>query len=156
MKTCSISGSTERAVRPIPDGFTGILRYASISSPNFSAALLKISRHSSRSLISRGKKTTPTPYLPKAGKCTPSLRHSSKKNSCGICIVMPAPSPVLFSQPQAPRCSIFSSTVSASEITWCDLLPLIFATNPIPQASCSKDGSYKPACLSCTGIHNRI
>src|SRR3954463_4270399 len=57
---------------------------------------------------------------------------------------MPAPSPVLFSQPQAPLCSIFSRTVNASEIILWLLLPFILATKPIPHASCSKDGSYKP------------
>src|SRR5690349_15538404 len=70
--------------------------------------------------------------------------HSSKKNSCGNCIMIPAPSPELFSQPQAPRCSIFSNTVNASAICWCDLLPLMLATKPIPQASCSYLGSYRP------------
>jgi hypothetical protein len=30
--------------------------------------------------------------------------RASTRNRCGICIKMPAPSPVFFSQPQAPRC----------------------------------------------------
>src|SRR5579872_3732993 len=74
----------------------------------------------------------------------PSLTHSSKKNSCGVWIMMPAPSPVLFSQPQAPRCSMFSRMVSASETIWWDLLLLMFATKPMPHASRSNSGLYKP------------
>src|SRR5690349_22064060 len=58
--------------------------------------------------------------------------------------MIPAPSPVLFSQPHAPRCSIFSRMVNASEMIWWDLLLLILATKPIPQASRSKAGSYRP------------
>ena len=62
--------------------------------------------------------------------------------------MIPAPSPVLFSQPHAPRCSIFSKMVSASEMIWCDLLPLILATKPMPHASCSNEGSYNPVVLA--------
>src|SRR5882762_9075343 len=86
----------------------------------------------------------PTPYLPKDGKCTPDFIHSSKKNSCGTCNIMPAPSPELVSQPHAPRCSIFSNTVNASAIWRCDFVPFMLATKPIPQESCSNEGSYRP------------
>src|SRR5260221_7765388 len=58
--------------------------------------------------------------------------------------MIPAPSPVLFSQPHAPRCSMFSRIVNASETIWCDLLLLIFATKPIPHASRSNSGAYNP------------
>src|SRR3954447_8693521 len=68
---------------------------------------------------------------------------------------MPAPSPVLFSQPHAPRCSMFSNTVSASEIILWLLFPLMFATKPLPHASCSKEGSYNPAILF-SFIHNSL
>ena len=54
----------------------------------------------------RGRKTMPTPYSPGPGsvKPSPSARPAARK-SCGICIRMPAPSPVFASQPQAPRWS---------------------------------------------------
>src|SRR5215207_929650 len=145
--TCSISGSTDKAVKPIVSGSTGTFLYANTSRPNLSAQRLKMSRHSSFSRMSFGKNKTPTPYLPKGGRCTPNFTHSSKKNSCGVCKVIPAPSPVLFSQPQAPLCSIFSSMVNASDTIWCDLLLFMLATNPIPQASRSNAGEYNPALL---------
>jgi len=59
---------------------------------------------------------------------------------------IPAPSPVFGSQPQAPRCRRFLSTVRAlSTIVW-DFRPLMSTTKPTPQASCSWEGSYRP-CL---------
>ena len=131
----------------MPVGFTGTLRQARISSPSFSEERMKISLHSSRSFNSLGKKIMPTAYRPKEGRCTPSFRHSSKRNSCGTWICIPAPSPVLASQPQAPRCSIFSRMVNASETILWLLLLLILATNPIPHASCSNSGRYNPMLL---------
>ena len=57
------------------------------------------------SVGSGGKKTVPTPYSPAAGSLMPSSWQAARKNSCGICVRMPAPSPVNGSQPQAPRTS---------------------------------------------------
>ena len=45
----------------------------------------------------------PTPYSPAAGKVTRASRATSFRNSCGVWMRMPAPSPVLASQPHAPR-----------------------------------------------------
>src|SRR6185295_9127974 len=60
---------------------------------------------------------------------------------------MPAPSPVFFSQPHAPRCSRLSRTsIAFSTIEWV-LRPLRSTTNPTPHASCSCAGSYKPCFL---------
>ena len=71
----------------------------------------------------------------------PASPHSSARKPCGICIRMPAPSPVFFSQPQAPRCSRFSSTWTAcSTMSW-DLRPWTSTTKPMPHASCSWRGS---------------
>ena len=47
----------------------------------------------------------PTPYSPAPGSAKPSLPQlACTRNSCGIWIRMPAPSPVSGSQPHAPRC----------------------------------------------------
>ena len=48
-----------------------------------------------------------------AGSVKPELRGLGARNACGIWMRMPAPSPVFFSAPTAPRCSRFTSTVSA-------------------------------------------
>src|SRR5262245_45866135 len=78
--------------------------------------------------------------------------HSRARNAWGIWIRIPAPSPVLTSHPQAPRCSKFLSTVRAwLTIAW-DLRPLMSTTNPTPQASCSWAGSYRPCAAGSPGV----
>ena len=67
-----------------------------------------------------------------------------RRNVSGIWTRMPAPSPVLTSQPHAPRCARFISTCSAWLTMACDLRPFMSTTKPTPQASCSCCGSYKP------------
>src|SRR6267378_7102502 len=57
---------------------------------------------------------------------------------------MPAPSESFGSQPTAPRCVRLRSTVSPCSTMVCDLRPLMFATKPTPQASCSFSGRYSP------------
>ena len=74
----------------------------------------------------------------------PRPAHSSFRNSCGIWIRMPAPSPAMGSAPTAPRCSRFSRMASASLISWWDLPPLRLAMKPTPQASYSRLGSKSP------------
>src|SRR3954463_9327418 len=59
---------------------------------------------------------------------------------------MPAPSPVFFSQPDAPRCSRLKSTCNPLSTIECERLPAMSTTKPRPQASCSCRGSYNP-CL---------
>src|SRR5271154_1674181 len=57
---------------------------------------------------------------------------------------MPAPSPVLASQPQAPRWFRLTKMVRASRMILWDFFPLMLTTKPTPQESCSYHGSYKP------------
>ena len=64
-----------------------------------------------------------------------------RRNVSGIWTRMPAPSPVLTSQPHAPRCCRFISTWSACATIACDFRPLMSTTKPTPQASCSCCGS---------------
>ena len=82
-----------------------------------------------------------TAYVPGAGSATPSRVNSRFRNACGSCTSRPAPSPESGSQPQAPRCSRFSSTRMPRSTTSCDFSPRTLATKPTPQASCSKAGS---------------
>src|SRR5437867_8444384 len=56
----------------------------------------------------------------------------------------PAPSPVLTSQPQAPRCFRFSSATMPSWTILCDFSPFSRTMKPTPQESCSYRGLYKP------------
>ena len=68
----------------------------------------------------------------------------SRMNSWGICTRIPAPSPVLLSEPSAPRCAICSRTHSPCSTTEWYLFPLMLTTSPTPQASCSHSGRYNP------------
>src|ERR1700687_2780422 len=58
---------------------------------------------------------------------------------------MPAPSPVFASHPHAPRCCRLMSTSRPRSTTEWERTPLMLTTNPTPQASCSKRGSYRPS-----------
>src|SRR3954463_15880808 len=57
---------------------------------------------------------------------------------------MPAPSESFGSQPTAPRWLRFFRTLSPCSTMVCDFLPLMLATKPTPQASCSFTGWYRP------------
>src|SRR5580704_288259 len=59
---------------------------------------------------------------------------------------IPAPSPVFFSAPHAPRCSRFKRIWTPSRTILLDLRPLRSTTKPTPHESCSYWGSYRP-CL---------
>ena len=63
------------------------------------------------------------------------LRRFFKK-ACGICVIMPTPSPVVPSASLPVRCSSFSTILSASSTARCVFCPLILTTAPMPQASC--------------------
>ena len=67
---------------------------------------------------------------------------------------IPAPSPARGSAPTAPRCVRFLSICRPCSMMAWDFLPLIWATNPTPQASCSLAGSYRPCAAGglCTVI----
>src|SRR3989442_12063634 len=82
----------------------------------------------------------------------PSSLHIRRRNLSGVRTRMPAPSPELGSQPQAPRCDMFSSMSRASSTILCEALPLMWQRKPTPQESCSKRGSYRP----CAGGKPRI
>ena len=95
-----------------------------------------------------GKNTLPAANRPGPGRSAPRSAFTTlARNSCGSAVRMPAPSPVLASQPQAPRWSMLRSTSSASRRIWWLRWPLMCATNPTPHESCSNAGSYSP-CFS--------
>ena len=68
---------------------------------------------------------------------------------------MPAPSPVLASDPAAPRCSRLTRTVRASRTMACEGRPAMSTTNPNPHASCSVDGSYRVRVWATAALHLR-
>src|SRR5699024_8955894 len=68
-----------------------------------------------------------------------------EKNLWLICSRMPTPSPVRPSASLPARCSRCSTMVSASLTVWWLLRPWMSTTAPMPQASCSNRGSYRPA-----------
>src|SRR5262249_34056194 len=59
----------------------------------------------------------------------------------------PAPSPTSGSAPTAPRWSRLTRICRPWRMMSCDFLPLMLATKPTPQESCSLRGSYSP-CFS--------
>ncbi|RNA35420.1 Biopolymer transport exbB [Brachionus plicatilis] len=67
--------------------------------------------------FSRGIKITATAYSPLAGSWTPDSSSSLRNRLSGMVVMTPAPSPVLSSQPQAPRCAIRVSIFLASSMT---------------------------------------
>ena len=73
-----------------------------------------------------------------------------EKNLWLICSRMPTPSPVLPSASLPARCSSRSTMDSASSTVWWLLRPLMSTTAPIPQASCSNCGSYRPRVVFCS------
>ena len=131
-KICLMSGSTSRAATPNTSGFVGTVRRCINVSPSRSiSSIITLSIRCCAS-SSFGRNTKPVPYLPFSGTGIPCKRI----NSCGICTMIPAPSPVL-SRVSAPRCSMFSNTLSALSTNSWLLPPWIFTTIPTPQASCS-------------------
>ena len=136
MNTCLMSGSVSSALFPRMEEFTGTDRKCINDKPSRSTSSIIMLRMASCSFTSFGRKTSPVPYFPFSGTGIPC----SRINSCGICNIMPAPSPVLLSAPSAPRCFIFSSTFKAASTKSCDLLPWMSTIIPTPQASCSYSG----------------
>ena len=137
-----MSGSLASAASP---SISGQVRRCISVNPSFSISSMMILRMAARSFSSFGRKSSPVPYFPFSGTGMPC----SRMNSCGICNMMPAPSPVLLSAPSAPRWRIFSNTFNADSTNSCDLLPWMFTNIPTPQASCSLVASYRPNCMGC-------
>ena len=105
-KSCSNFGITLIAVLPKVLASVGTSRHPKIikfsSEANFSISV--------RTFAPASINASPAAYLPASG----SLKFTSaRKNSSGIRINIPAPSPVSGSAPVAPRCSIFSSARKA-------------------------------------------
>ena len=60
------------------------------------------------------------------------------------------PSPVLPSASLPARCSSRSTMLKVSSTVWWLLRPLMSTTAPMPQASCSNCGSYRPRVFFCS------
>ena len=147
IKTCAIKGMLWRDFSPKTSGCTGTLRQAIIPWPFASTMRSKWRWTFSLSTTSGGRKIKPTAYFPASGSSTSCLAHSFTKKLCGICSSTPAPSPEFISAPWPPRWSMLCRTTRACLKILLDFLPLILATTPTPQASCSNQGSYNPCFL---------
>ena len=147
MNTWRMNGSQERAVSPSMPFTVGTVRQPITCWPSDCTTCSNFCSMSRRTVGLRGRKMMPLPYSPAGGRGMRAFLQISSLNACGIWISTPAPSPVLISQPQAPRWSRFLRTWMACSRMRCDLYPLMLATKPSPQASCSNCGSYRP-CFS--------
>ena len=106
MKSCSIFGIADSADLPI-----SALRTSTGSSLQPINSRLHGSSSDSISVLQRarsvsllGRNTLPTPYCPASGS-SESIRflHSLRRSLSGIPVMIPAPSPVFFSNPTPPR-----------------------------------------------------
>ena len=68
--------------------------------------------------------------VPLVGQLDAERAVTFRRKRSGICIRMPAPSPVLASQPHAPRCSRLTSSCSPCSMTSCERRPLTLTTKP--------------------------
>src|SRR5271157_283870 len=143
-KICSMYGCVLRARRPMVLAFTGVSRQPRTVRPSSRTISSRMASHDIRSWGSTGRKTMPTPYSPGEGSGKPKREHSPSKKAWGIWINTPAPLPVWGSHPQAPRCvRLIRISIPFRMMSW-DFSPEMLATKPIPQASCSLRGSYRP------------
>ena len=133
-RTRACRGSRRRSARRASRAARGSRSRRSARCPAFSAA-----RRSS----SRGRKIMPAAYSPTGGS---SKSTTARRKASGICVRMPAPSPVPASEPIAPRCSRLRSAVRARSMMSCPASPRRVATMASPHASFSKAGLYIP-CL---------
>lgn len=150
MKHCQMAGIQSRAFCPTASGSTGTSRHARNSSPSLRVTTSNSFIACARRCSFWGKKNIPTPY----SRSLPSRMFSSsatlEKNLWLICSRMPTPSPVLPSASLPARCSSRSTMDSASSTVWWLLRPLMSTTAPMPQASCSNCGSYRPRVVFCS------
>ncbi len=144
MNTCRITGSIRFADSARSLLSTGTSRQPSSTWPSSLIARSISYSQAKREAGSRGRKTMPTPYWPAGGSFRPCLAMTSRRNLSGIWMSRPAPSESLGSQPTAPRWVRLRNTVRPCSTIECDFLPLIWATKPTPQASCSLAGWYRP------------
>ena len=144
MNTCRITGSIRFAGSARSLLSTGTSRQPSRAWPSSLIARSISYSQAKREAGSRGRKTMPTPYWPAGGSFRPCFAMTSRRNLSGIWMSRPAPSESLGSQPTAPRWVRLRNTVRPCSTIECDFLPLIWATKPTPQASCSLAGWYRP------------
>ena len=116
MNTWIIRGRMDLAASPMMLSSMGTSRHPSTDCPSALTIFSKASICFLRKDSYRWAKIMPTPYSPASGKEKPRTSHSRTKNSWGICTRMPAPSPLFWSAPSAPRWFRFSKIFSASSM----------------------------------------
>jgi hypothetical protein len=136
-KTWRMYGRASSAEEPRPSGRTGTSRQPRISPPSTSAYFSMILLARARARGSLGRNTRPVAYRPAGGS---SKSSTPRYSSSGIWIMMPAPSPVLYSAPRAPRWSRRINADRPLATTSWERRPYRSATRATPQASFSCAG----------------
>ncbi len=99
------------ASSPRSSGLTGTSRQPSRVPPSAATTRSTSARAALALLLVRRQEEHGHPVGSAAGRVKPRRAASRAKNRCGICVSMPAPSPVRESPPTAPRCTRFFSIV---------------------------------------------
>ncbi len=139
--SCSKTGMASRARVPMSEGSVGSSRQPSTSRPSSTAIASMPAFSCARSSSSTGRKAVPMAYWPTGGR---EKGSTARRKVSGICVMMPAPSPVPASEPTAPRCSRLRRASSAAWMMSWPAVPRRVATIARPHASCSRAGSYSP------------
>jgi hypothetical protein len=136
-----MTGSCERASQPIAEETTGTGRQPSTTCPSSATKASTARLQTVRCTPFLGRNVKATPYSPGAGSSISSRSASARKKASGNWSKIPAPSPVSWSQPQAPRCCRLRSNCRPLwTVEWL-FRPSRCATKPTPHASCSNAGS---------------
>ncbi len=140
-KSCSKAGRASSASLPRFSLAVGTSRQPRTRRPSERAIFSIPAFCWRRSLESRGRNASPAAYSPTGGSSKPT---TARRNASGICVRMPAPSPVPASEPMAPRCSRLRRASRANAMMSCPASPRRVATMARPQASFSNAGLYMP------------
>ena len=150
IKHCVIADILLRAFSLRISGQTGTSRQNSRPSPSRARIISSSFRLRIRMSGSCGKKDHGNAIIARFRERLSRLLRRFFKKACGICVIMPTPSPVVPSASLPVRCSSFSTILSASSTARCVFCPLILTTAPMPQASCcvcASKGRYWCGCI---------
>ena len=136
-----IVGIHSRAFSPKTSLKTGTFLQPRTFSPKAEHSASKRDCSASTSTLSWGKKNCPIPYSPSLPSTIPVSPAVFLKKSWQIWSKIPTPSPVFPEASFPALCSSFSTIESARSTTFRLLIPSMLTTAPIPQLSCSKEGS---------------
>ena len=145
MKTCRITGSPLLAVWPSGESSVG----TSLQPEDVLTLLRGDVRKQILQFVhdrrGRAGETPSRPRMPqgRVGSCSGGPPPSERTGGASA-TACPAPSPVLTSHPQAPRCSRLITISNACWTSLWDRSPLMLTTNPTPQESRSLVRAVQP------------